>query len=164
MSEAVDTLLEIIDRAQGGEKAETVLKSVQDMGRLGGVSSLAFYTLCVHVGLLCSSEALEQSFGAVLGEGSPLAVRMMKLGCPKAKLQDSLKRLAKMRGTPRNWVENLGCKVYRGMVTWDVVVEDQWLYDRMWVDGDGGERVVRLVRKRLGEHVWRLDVPPTLDP
>ena len=78
---------------------------------LGEVSLLGFCSIAVHVGLLNTRHAREQSMLALMPEGSKFSKFLRARNC--AEPRKTLERLAFMRNEDVRLTENLGCKAAR---------------------------------------------------
>ena len=171
MERAVDRFTDAVEMANRGASHLEVKEELKasKIG-IGGIMSLAFYTIGVHVGILHTEEAKLQSFKAVIAPDSAFGKYLMEQECQKEQLAQTLKRLASTRKEYEYVVENGGCKTckyhrpsYAGgkQTKYDVYTYGQYMYHRKLEEADGRAKV-RLFRKKIEETVWLFHHPPKL--
>ena len=121
---------------------------------MGEVTSLSFYNIGIHTGLLHSDKAREASFDACLSTQSAFAKYLLNLGCPKNMLSPTLKTLAFMRSEPVFVTENLGCESCRVMENKDAYLNDQYIYRRFRTGSEDNEHYMMLQRRKIFDANW----------
>ena len=147
----------VIDAANQGQKLPDVYKKLTMMDRIGDNCCMYFYNVGVHIGLLHTKQALQQSMNAQVGKHSAWHKWLVNNGCQAKDVTTTTRRLAKLREEPVFVTENLGCKAARGKKARqhpDVFHIHQVVYNRVWAEN--GKDVTLLSKTLDPQSEWEI--------